>query len=417
MGAGSFGGLTCAMLAAALLAVWALVYRRGTTRQSALAILICLACAALMIFPVWWDQSRFAFFGSSLGAIEVTVVLAWIAFFGWILPLGMLISYMFLAEPHLQVESPTYSHSPQIEATLRLALVDPARYASVKPDGAPWGQLAVINDDDNPADIRPLRLRKRLTLLGREVDNDVVLNDVRISRHHAEIRMDHGQALLLDYGATNGTLINKQRVTRPTELRPGDILEMGMRRYQFSLLEGPASDYEEDTSKMPGANGANRRQTMPPAAPPALVALNGQATGVRWDLLEPVVNIGRDAACQIRLTDTSVSRRHAQIVRQSDGYYASDIDSTNGATVNDDDLTTPRRLRHGDILHLGAVALRFDMPSPVAGDGASPAQPAQPAQTTIPLTPDGALPSLGEPEPRPDDKPDGNDPDSDKPDT
>ena len=393
MDAGSFGGLTCAMVAAGLVAVWALVFRRGSARQSALAILICLVCAALMIFPVWWDQSRFDFFGSSLDAIEVTVVLAWIAFFGWTLPLGMLASYLFLAEPHGQIEKPTPRHSPQIEATLRLALVDPARYASVKSDGAPWGQLAILNEDDTASSARPLLLRKRLTLLGREVDNDLVLNDVRVSRHHAEIRMGHGRALLLDYGSTNGTLLNKQRVVRPELLQPGDVIDLGMRRYQFSLLEGPASAYEEDTSKMPGANGASRRQTMPPAGPPALVAISGQSAGSRWELLESVVSIGRDSACQIRLADTSVSRRHAQIVRQGDGYYVSDIESINGTKVNEDELTTPRRLRNGDLLHLGTIALRFVSASPdstpdepmseqAAGDGLSP------SQNTIPLTPD-----------------------------
>lgn len=399
MGAGSFGGLTCAMLAAALLAVWSLVYRRGTTRQSALAILICLACAALMIFPVWWDLSRFAFFGSSLDVIEITVVLAWIAVFGWSLPLGMLTSYMLLAEPHIQVETPAHTHSPQIEATLRLALADPARYVSVKTDSAPWAQLAVVNDEDNSPGARPMLLRKRLTLLGREVDNDVVLNDVRVSRHHAEIRIDHGRAVLLDYGSTNGTLINKQRVMRPTPLQPGDILELGMRRYQFSLLEGPASAYEEDTSKLPGANGSNRRQTMPPAGPPALVAVTGETTGSRWALLEPVVSIGRDATCQIRLSDTSVSRRHAQIVRQSDGFYASDIDSINGTRINDDELTTPRRLRNGDVLHVGAVQLRFVMAAPDPSFTAPPAtadgEPeadgrASASQITTPLSPDSS---------------------------
>ncbi|HET9980560.1 MAG TPA: FHA domain-containing protein [Ktedonobacterales bacterium] len=405
MGAGSFGGLTCAMLAAALLAVWALVYRRGTTRQSALAILICLACAALMIFPVWWDLSRFAFFGSSLDDIEITVVLAWVAVFGWTLPLGMLISYMLLAEPHLQVETPMHTHSPHIEATLRLALADPARYVSVKTDGAPWAQLATVNDEDSGAGMRPVLLRKRLTVLGREVDNDVVLNDVRVSRHHAEIRMDHGRAVLLDYGSTNGTLINTQRVVRPTPLQPGDIVELGMRRYQFSLLTGPASAYEEDTSKMPGANGSNRRQTMPPAGPPALVAINGQSSGSRWNLLEPVVSIGRDATCQIRLTDTSVSRRHAQVVRQSDGFYASDIDSINGTRVNEDELTAPRRLRNGDILHVGVIDLRFVMATPDPSLTAPPAElDVEPGadgeltaggapssrQTTIPLSPDSS---------------------------
>ena len=94
---------------------------------------------------------------------------------------------------------------------------------------------------------------------------------------------------------------------------------------------------------------------MPPAGPPALVAISGQSAGSRWELLESVVSIGRDSACQIRLADTSVSRRHAQIVRQGDGYYVSDIESINGTRVNEDELTMPRRLRNGDLLHLGTA--------------------------------------------------------------
>ncbi|MGE5333970.1 MAG: FHA domain-containing protein [Nitrososphaerota archaeon] len=402
--AGSFGGLTCAVLAAAGLAIWALVFRRGTTRQSVLAILICLACAALMIFPVWWDESRFGFFGTSLDTIEVTVVLAWIAFFGWALPLGMLASYILLAESEtaLPVVMPQRKRNAHLESTLRLALADPARYASVRRDDVPWAQLVVVSDEAAAGGGRPLMLRKRLTLFGREVDNDIVLNDERISRHHAEVRVDHGVAVLLDYGSMNGTLINKQLVTGPVPLKPGDIVELGLRRYRFLLLDGPAVAYVEDTSKMPGANGTNRRQTLPPAGPPALVALNGESSGSRWELLEPVISIGRDGTCQLRLTDTTVSRRHAQVVRQPDGYYASDLESINGTKVNDDDLTTPRRLRNGDVLHLGTVELRFEEALPPADaleeslaheEEELPSEGgAAPGQTTVPLTRDVLLP-------------------------
>lgn len=415
MDVGSFGGLTCAVLAAAALAVWALVYHRGTTRQSTMAILICLACAALMIFPVWWDQSRFQYFQSSLDGSEITLILTWIALFGWMLPLGVLVSYIALAEAPPPDDLRTTRRGPLLEATLRLALADPARFASVREDDAPWAQLAAVQDE-HPAGARPLMLRKRLTLIGREVDNDLMLNDELISRHHAEIRLDHGVAVLVDYGSMNGTRINQQPVARPVPLKPGDIVELGTRSYRFLLLDGPSAAYEADTSKMPGANGMNRRQTMPPMGPPALVVVNGEKAGSRWELLESVINIGRDATCQIRLPDTTVSRRHAQVVRQADGYYASDLESINGTKVNEDDLTAPRRLRSGDLLHLGSVALRFDahLPAPeeviaaeeVEDESESPsAVSVSPSQMTIPLTRDAtrlvlenALPQLEQPD-------------------
>lgn len=393
MGVGGYGGLSCAVVAAAALAVWALVYRRGTTRQSAMAILMCLVCAALMIFPLWWEQTRLQFLGTSLDDIEVAVVLTWIALFGWALPLGMLVSFVLLAEPPPAGERPPPRRSPLLEATLRLSLADPSRHLSVRNDDAPWAQLAIVSDEQQTTGARALLLRKRLTMIGREVDNDIILNDERISRHHAEIRMDHSVAVLRDYGSMNGTMINKQPVIQPVPLRVGDILELGMRRYRFTLLEGPAAAYEVDTSKMPGASGVNRRQTLPPAGPPALVAVNGAAAGVRWDLLEPVNSIGRDPTCQIQLPDTTVSRRHAQVVRQTDGYYASDLESINGTKVNEDDLKTPRRLIHGDLLRLGTVALRFESLPPAVDDlfsaevdDESPGERVSSSQITIPFT-------------------------------
>ncbi|HET8905854.1 MAG TPA: FHA domain-containing protein [Ktedonobacterales bacterium] len=393
---GSFGGLTCAVVAASGLAIWALVFHRGTPRQSALAILVCLGSAAAMIFPVWWDQTRFVFFGASLDVAEVTLVLAWITIFGWTLPLGILTSYVALAEPHKPEERAAVKRSPQLEAAMRLAIADPARYDSINKDDAPWAQLAILGDDETGGG-RPLILRKRLTLIGREVDNDIVLNDERISRHHAEIRLDHRLAVLLDFGSMNGTLINHQRVSQPVPLKRGDIVELGARRYLFSVIDAADGSHSVDTAKVPGANGAKRRQTLPPSVLPTLVVVQGEAAGSRWTLLDPVTGIGRDSSCQIQLPDATVSRRHAQIVRQSDGYYASDLESNNGTHVNDEEITTPRRLRNGDLVQVGTVALRFV--APLADDDLARATTiddddahrpsnghSSSSQTTVPLT-------------------------------
>jgi adenylate cyclase len=63
--------------------------------------------------------------------------------------------------------------------------------------------------------------------LGRSGSNQVVLKDKKASRHHALIQAQGGEYWLVDFGSTNGTLVNGRRVTLPTLLRNGDQLLMG----------------------------------------------------------------------------------------------------------------------------------------------------------------------------------------------
>src|SRR5262244_412615 len=64
---GCYGGLICSLLAAACLAAYALRRRRGTPRQFARAVLICLIATSLMLPPVWWDLNRIEVYGPALG--------------------------------------------------------------------------------------------------------------------------------------------------------------------------------------------------------------------------------------------------------------------------------------------------------------------------------------------------------------
>lgn len=64
------------------------------------------------------------------------------------------------------------------------------------------------------------------TTVGRLPDNDIVLDDRRVSRHHAEF-VDRGSRWMLrDTGSTNGTAVNGQ-VVREAVLRPGDQISLG----------------------------------------------------------------------------------------------------------------------------------------------------------------------------------------------
>src|SRR5436309_913506 len=61
---------------------------------------------------------------------------------------------------------------------------------------------------------RTYELTTPVTLLGRGTDCDLRLVDPGVSRHHAELRVEDGQVVLVDLGSTNGTFVNGQPVRR-----------------------------------------------------------------------------------------------------------------------------------------------------------------------------------------------------------
>ncbi|MBI1345777.1 FHA domain-containing protein [bacterium] len=62
--------------------------------------------------------------------------------------------------------------------------------------------------------------------IGREDDNDIQLNDDRISRFHAKIQDDAGRVILTDLESTNGTRVNGHPVQMKV-LQPGDLVSVG----------------------------------------------------------------------------------------------------------------------------------------------------------------------------------------------
>ena len=64
-------------------------------------------------------------------------------------------------------------------------------------------------------------------LIGRDSHCDLPLHDETVSVRHARLSYHHGQWWLEDLGSTNGTRLNKEKVTIPTVVINGDYIECG----------------------------------------------------------------------------------------------------------------------------------------------------------------------------------------------
>ncbi len=83
-------------------------------------------------------------------------------------------------------------------------------------------------------------LDKDLVTCGRHPDSDIFLNDVTVSRKHAEIRRNDGNFLLSDAGSLNGTFVNRQRVDE-VALSNADEIQIGKFRLIFFTGGTPSS--------------------------------------------------------------------------------------------------------------------------------------------------------------------------------
>jgi pSer/pThr/pTyr-binding forkhead associated (FHA) protein len=87
-------------------------------------------------------------------------------------------------------------------------------------------------------------LEKGELFVGRDLSNDIVINDPEISRRHSRLFAQGNAYYLEDLGSTNGTFINGQRLMGPAVLRPGDVVTFGER---MSLVF-ESSDFDQDAT-------------------------------------------------------------------------------------------------------------------------------------------------------------------------
>ena len=80
--------------------------------------------------------------------------------------------------------------------------------------------------------------------------------------------------------------------------------------------------------------------------------------GTRYEVKQRRVVIGRSRDCDIQLSDTNVSRRHAELRQEGASYWIVDLGSTNGLEVNGKRVKRAK-LSDGDTITVGSTEVRF----------------------------------------------------------
>lgn len=152
---------------------------------------------------------------------------------------------------HLEPEPDTTSETaPSDSSTNQAAPSAPARPArpaaapktlqqqNVSPALPPIVRLIITSKGPHYGDM--YRIETQSTLIGRDPECDVQIEDRTASRQHAKIRCEgeppNEHHVLHDLATDNGTFVNGRKLSNPTTLSDGDVIQVGYTELTFKKL-------------------------------------------------------------------------------------------------------------------------------------------------------------------------------------
>lgn len=232
-------------------------------------------------------------------------------------------------------------------------------------------------------EVRKFVLDASVTTIGRAQDNDIVINNLALSRRHAEVHRRGGTYEVLDRGSQNGVYVNESRIEGPHALRDTDVIKLGTYTFVFGgdppepeipeVQSGPRRRRRpaERAPSPPSEEPTPPPAPIEPATPPPEIELSPSSVPMavltynelelqRLELVEEEALVGRAKECDIQIPERRLSRRHCLLFRDDDGrWQVKDLGSQNGTYVNRRKVRDTQLLRHGDVLNFAEYAVMF----------------------------------------------------------
>ena len=204
--------------------------------------------------------------------------------------------------------------------------------------------------------------------IGRGANNDIVINDPKLSREHARIVTVGEDQIVEDLASSNGTRVNGNPLQRQI-LQHRDTIELGSHRLLY-LSSRVAADVELDRTLLIKALPRHGTATegAPLAAMPALRAAKiklpeGNVKVLASSGAHPVgENVVLD---RVVATFGTPGEQLVVITRRPQGYFLTHVEGPNHLCVNQQRIgTAPCALRDGDLIEAAGYRLEFQLATP-----------------------------------------------------
>jgi len=219
------------------------------------------------------------------------------------------------------------------------------------------------------------QLQKGLSLtIGRRKNNDVVIENLAVSGHHAKIDSVGDEFVLIDLQSKNGSFVNEKLINTHW-LRDGDVINIGKHSLSFNYTDGEripddGSDKIEKTMIMDTSQYRSMMKKNNPvnASKPlvkndaitsdgGLAFLAGGSGNIM--LSKKITKIGKHPESDIVIKGMWVGQTAVTISKRPDGYYLSYVGGMSKPKINDKSIKHSSILNDLDIIDIGTAKMQF----------------------------------------------------------
>jgi pSer/pThr/pTyr-binding forkhead associated (FHA) protein len=209
--------------------------------------------------------------------------------------------------------------------------------------------------------------------IGRRQNNDVIIENLAVSSHHAKIDSVADGFVLVDLQSKNGSFVNEQLINSHW-LKNGDVINIGKHSLVFSypedeVLTDADSDVMEKTMVIDTSQHRNMMKKSKPNVPRALpkrrkkdfvgiIAFLAGGTG-KIKLNGKITKLGKHRTSDIVVKGLFVGRTSVTISRRPDGFYLSYVGGLSKPKINEKVVKQSAILNDLDIIDIGSTKLQF----------------------------------------------------------
>jgi len=229
------------------------------------------------------------------------------------------------------------------------------------------------------AKLREIPIDKETLTIGRDADNDIIIENLAVSRHHARLVQKEDKFILEDLNSFNGTFINEEKIDKG-ELNEGDQIIIGKHILIFlkqvevnpkrAKIKRTKSIFVENTCLLETKKQREltaRDQKGRAKEEEKLGELRGVISYIsdRGEVKEVVLNkkvtiIGKGENADIKVKGFFIGKSTLLIKKDSDGFYISRGDRRSSPKLNGKIVKEQKRLRDNDFIEVGSTEMQFN---------------------------------------------------------